>query len=407
MKIIEFYAENVKRIKAIRISPASNTVLLTGANAQGKSSVLDAIYMALAGKDAIPGKPVRDGEEKAIIRLNLGEIIVTRKFTANGGTSLVVEAGNGAKFPSPQKMLDEMLGTLTFDPLEFTRMSALKQLETLQAIVGLDLLVAGLDMDTKRLYEERTAVNREAKSLQARLDGIGLVPAETPKELVDVSGLMKQVDNCNRMNASLTTSRAKIDQLRMDVKVKQDAAKRLLFEAAELETSLIELQNTVEGLVPVDTTDLITQIESSEIVNQAVYKLNEYKKVALELSSKTQEAMMLTSRLDKIAERKAESLAAVDFPVEGLSLGDSEVLFNGVPLSQASSAEQLKISVSIAMSANPKLRILRIKDGSLLDNASLSMLDFMADLNDFQLWIEKVDESGTLGIVIEDGEIKK
>ena len=38
-KIIKLQAENVKRLKAIEITPAGNTVIITGKNAQGKSSV--------------------------------------------------------------------------------------------------------------------------------------------------------------------------------------------------------------------------------------------------------------------------------------------------------------------------------------------------------------------------------
>jgi hypothetical protein len=92
-------------------------------------------------------------------------------------------------------------------------------------------------------------------------------------------------------------------------------------------------------------------------------------------------------------------------PIEGISFDDENVLYNGIPFSQLSSAEQLKVSISMAMSMNPKLRIVRIMDGSLLDNSSMKTVKEMADTNDFQIWIEKVDESGKIGIYIEDGEI--
>ncbi len=63
------------------------------------------------------------------------------------------------------------------------------------------------------------------------------------------------------------------------------------------------------------------------------------------------------------------------------------------------------MSVAIAMAGNPKLRVLRIKDGSLLDSKSYAMLQEMAELHDFQCWVEAVDESGTVGIVMEDGAV--
>ena len=42
MKIIELQAENVKRLKAVDITPDGTLQVIGGRNAQGKSSVLDA-----------------------------------------------------------------------------------------------------------------------------------------------------------------------------------------------------------------------------------------------------------------------------------------------------------------------------------------------------------------------------
>jgi hypothetical protein len=61
---------------------------------------------------------------------------------------------------------------------------------------------------------------------------------------------------------------------------------------------------------------------------------------------------------------------------------------------------------AIAMAANPELRVLRIKDGSLLDENGLRLVAEMADAGDYQVWIEQVDTSGKVGIVMEDGAIR-
>jgi hypothetical protein len=94
-------------------------------------------------------------------------------------------------------------------------------------------------------------------------------------------------------------------------------------------------------------------------------------------------------------------------PIKGLSWDEDKVLYNGIPYEQISSAEQLKVSMSIAMAANPKLRMLIIKDGSLLDNDNLKVIAELTKGQDFQAWIEKVSDNDKVGIVIEDGEIKK
>ena len=51
--------------------------------------------------------------------------------------------------------------------------------------------------------------------------------------------------------------------------------------------------------------------------------------------------------------------------------------------------------------------MLRIRDGSLLDEDSLRAIAEWAEKNDYQLWIEKVDTTGKVGIVIEDGQVKR
>jgi hypothetical protein len=81
------------------------------------------------------------------------------------------------------------------------------------------------------------------------------------------------------------------------------------------------------------------------------------------------------------------------------------VNYNGLPFEQGSDAEQLRVSISIAMASNPKLRVIRIRDGSLLDENGLKLVAELAHEKDYQIWIERVDTTGSIGIVMEDGEV--
>jgi hypothetical protein len=64
-----------------------------------------------------------------------------------------------------------------------------------------------------------------------------------------------------------------------------------------------------------------------------------------------------------------------------------------------------RVSVAIAMAANPKLRVLRVRDGSLLDEDGIAMLAKLANERDYQIWLERVDSTGKIGVVMEDGEV--
>ena len=115
-RVIELIAKNFKRIKVVRIRPEGPLVPIVGRNAQGKTSVLDAIWAALGGGHAVPGEPIRRGRSKAEIKLTLDDLIVTRKFT-HAGSKLEVTTREGSPIKSPQGVLDKLCGSLTFDPL--------------------------------------------------------------------------------------------------------------------------------------------------------------------------------------------------------------------------------------------------------------------------------------------------
>jgi DNA repair exonuclease SbcCD ATPase subunit len=100
--IVNLVAENFQRLKAINITPNANTVLITGKNGAGKSSVLDSIVSALCGKDYCPEKPIRTGEKGARVELDLGKYKVTRTFTESGGGTLKVESKDGFKAGRPR-----------------------------------------------------------------------------------------------------------------------------------------------------------------------------------------------------------------------------------------------------------------------------------------------------------------
>jgi hypothetical protein len=57
------------------------------------------------------------------------------------------------------------------------------------------------------------------------------------------------------------------------------------------------------------------------------------------------------------------------------------------------------------MSLNPRLRVIRILDGSLLDAENLALITSMAADQDYQIWIERVADGSGIGVVIEDGAI--
>jgi hypothetical protein len=114
---------------------------------------------------------------------------------------------------------------------------------------------------------------------------------------------------------------------------------------------------------------------------------------------------MLTRQIEDRTNDKAAKIAAAKLPIDGISFGEGQVLLNDLPFDQASDAEKLRTSVAIAMAANPKLPVVLIRDGSLLDEDGLRLVAEMADARGAQVWIERVGTGG-VGIVLENGYVK-
>jgi hypothetical protein len=62
--------------------------------------------------------------------------------------------------------------------------------------------------------------------------------------------------------------------------------------------------------------------------------------------------------------------------------------------------------MAVALASKPRLRVVLIRDGSLLDDESMELLRKFADDNDIQVWIERVGSNDADALIIEDGEVQ-
>lgn len=396
MKIIRLTAENVKRLKAVEISPDGTLQVISGRNAQGKTSVLDAIWLALGGGSAAKGtpRPIRDGEDQASVTLDLGELTVTRTWKG-GKSTLAVTAADGARYSGPQGVLDALVGQLSFDPLAFTRLSAREQREALLNLVELDVDLADLDIRRKARFEARTEVGRQVKTL-------GNVPAPdpgVPAEPVSATDLIDQITAATRLAEQQQVESAEVAKL-------QALVERLEAELEQARSSLASARLSVEWHREVpDVAALRAQLAQVEETNQRVRANAAQVEKAAEKDRLQAEYDEHTAAIANLDTYKADALARASFPVEGLGFDDDGVTYQGVPFAQASSAEQIRVSLAMAMSLNPRLRVIRILDGSLLDADSMALIAEMAGERDYQVWVERVADGSGVGVVIEDGQV--
>jgi len=397
MKIVRLTASNVKRLKAVEIEPNGTVQVITGRNAQGKSSVLDAIWLALGGGAASreTTRPIRDGEDRASVTLDMGDLVVTRTWKGSK-TELTVASADGAKFSGPQGILDALVGRLSFDPLAFTRLAAREQVDALTAVVDLNIDLDANASQRQAAYTQRLDIGRSLKALGEILPPVAGVPdvEQSASELIGRITAAQAAEH-DQANDVLTATRA------------ANVVAQLEIDLAEAKATHMKAREIVESHVPFeDAATLTTELEAIEQTNAAVRENIERRRRATDAAALQESYDKRTAAIEAADEERAKALAAAKFPVPGLGFTDEGVTYKGVPFSQASSAEQIRVSLAMAMSLNPRLKVIRIMDGSLLDADSMALIAEMAGEHEYQLWIERVGDDNESAVVIEDGEVK-
>lgn len=433
MKILQFRAENFKRLSVVSIKPDGSIINISGKNAQGKSSVLDAIWAALGGAENMPAVPVRAGADEAIIRLDLGEYIVTRKIKNKEDgtftTGLVVEGADGVRAKSPQAVLNGLVGRFCLDPMAFVRMTPKEQFDALK------YLVPGLDLDDIKAKDEedrerRTAENRKAKEAAAGAAALGIKDKKVTR--IETDAITADIARASEFNQSITDRMSRRANTEGEAKALEERAAANLAKASALQLEINRLQMEIESLAPIrvdlvqraealraklanaeplpdklDTADLARQLSEANETNIEAEKQQRHEALMATAQNHEKVSNALTAAIEARAEQKKQAIASAKFPVEGLSLGDEEVLVNSLPFAQAATSQKIRTAMAIAMASRPEIRVIRIEDGSLLDSDALKIVADMANANDFQIWVESVNDGTGSGIIIDDGRIKE
>lgn len=397
MKIIKLVANNIKKLKAIEITPKGDVVIISGKNGQGKTNVLEAIWYALAGSKDIPTEPVRQGEEEGDIELDLGEYIVTRKFTKSGeNTYLEVKNKDGAKFPSPQALLDKLIGDVSFNPIDL--MQANNRDEMLLDIAGLSGKLEALDNKHRERYNQRTFENREVKKLEARVkkDIVKAEPVNVQELLDEISDTKEILHMVEVYGNRITEKEEEIERLKNKIGEIEDSIKE---DKEDLET----FEKNKEKCSSIE--ELQTKLQQAEEINQKARDYEENEKIKAEYEKRKKITDSLTKEINNIEKNKKELIENAKFPVPGMGYRDGKVTFKDIPLDQLSKSEEVLLGIQIQMELHPNLKVILIPDASLLDSDSMKILEKLAKDKDYQLWVERVEDE-KVGVLIEDGTVK-
>ena len=411
IKINKLELENVKKIKAVALTPSANGLTIIGGNnAQGKTSVLDAICWALGGNKYKPSNPQNDASViPPNLNITLSNGLVVERTGKN--STLKVTDPNGNK--GGQQLLDEFIEQLAIDLPKFMESSSKDKANTLLQIIGVGDQLALLEKEEKELYNERLAIGRIADQ-KKKFAKEQEYYQDAPKDLVSPSELIQKQQEILAKNGENQRKRENVARIEQDVAFLNREVDSLRFKLEgkeeELESALADLEiakKDAVDLIDESTEELEQSIANIDEINRKVRANLDKEKAEDEAREYERQYESLTCKITEVRDSKTELLKGAQLPLEGLSVEDGELTYNNQKWDNMSGAERLKVSTAIVRKLNPKCGFV------LLDK--LECMD-IGTLNEFGRWLEqeglqaiatRVSTGDECSIIIEDGYVKE
>jgi len=416
-RLISLQASNVKKLKAIAIKIDGAPIFkVSGRNEMGKSSVLDVVTMAIGGPRFFPKEPIRKGQDEAEMSLDFGALQLTRKIWRKEGTdalgsSLSLKFADGRRPKEKQTELDALRGsTIADDPIEFAHMDPKKRYNLLRG------LVPGFDFDAnaelhRTLFEERTDASRDLKKAIAAAEAI-VVPLDAPASPVDITKLSEELTRAFTTNNEIDQRARRREEFEDNLESMRDRLDTMRAEVAKLEAEIVEAEGKLCKAEPlpakIDVTVLQLQMNNATALNQA-YTIRANRQLKdREADALQTEVESLSSRIADLDRQKVAAIENAKLPIERLTFGDDDIMLDGLPFDQASTARKIRVSTALLMALKPDLRVLLVREGSLLDKDARAALEADAREHNFVVLMETVGEEvgDGAGVVIEDGEVR-
>lgn len=400
VKISSFEIENVKRVKAVALEPTENGLtILGGKNGQGKTSVLDAIAWALGGNKFAPSKPYRDGSTiPPHLKVKLSNGITVERCGKNSSLKVIDEEGNRGG----QALLDAFVSQFALNLPKFMNSNNKEKADTLLQIIGVGDKLYELETEENKLYNQRHAIGQIAdqkKKFAAEMPFYEGVPSEP----VSASELIKEQQDILARNGEN-------ERLRNEKKTLEDYANDLSAQISKLNSELTgvlakleKARKTVGELHDESTAELEKSIAEIDEINRKVRANLDKEKADEDSKTYSEQYQALTTEIENIRIQKYNLLNNAELPLEGLSIEDKELTYNGYKWDNMSGAEQLKVATAIIRKINPECGFV------LLDKLEQMDID---TLKEFAAWLEKeglqaiatrVSSGDECSIIIEDG----
>jgi len=409
IKINKLEIENIKRVKAVKIEPTLNGLTIVGGNNnQGKTSILDAIAWGLGGNKYKPSEPQRQGSiVPPYLHIVLSNGLIVERKGKN--SDLKVIDPNGDK--SGQQILNSFVEELAIDLPKFMDMTNKEKANTLLSIVGVGEKLYALEQQEKEVYNKRHAIGQIADQKKKYAKEQPYF-TDAPKELISATELIMQQQEILTRNGENQRKRQRheeikrlhmqqaqeIDRLKRELKAMQEAYDQT---AADLDIAV----KSITELVDESTAELENNIRNIDEINRKVRANLDKDRAEEDANEYRIEYDKLTSDLDSIRDEKTNLLQNANLPLEGLTVEDGELLYNGQRWDNMSGSDQLKVSTAIVRKLKPECGFILLDKLEQMDMDTLKEFGAWLEQEDLQAIATRVSTGDECSILIEDGYV--
>lgn len=406
MKITLLEIANFKRLKALRLEPGENGLtVIGGKNGQGKTSVLDGIAFALGGAKHQPTNMKREGAVgDMVLHIETDNGLIIERKGKNGSLSVTDKDGKRAG----QTLLNAFISELSIDLPKFHNASSKDKASMLLKSLGIEEELAKFDKAEKTAYDKRTLVGQEADRKKKHA---GEMPYydDMPAEEQSVSDLVKEQQeilsrNGVKENAKRQLERSKqlLSQHKAQIETLKEQMATIQASIETLEKSIADGEDKDYDLEPTD--EIEAKIANFEETNRKIRANNERQAVLADADLLQDQYDSLTCEIEKIRADRLKLLESAKFPLDGLTVENGVLLFNGKAWDCMSGSQQLIVDTAIASSLNPECKFVLLDKLEQLDLDTLADFDKWLTEKDLQCIATRVSTGDECTIVIEDGE---
>lgn len=410
VKIISMEAENVKRIRAVKVAPTENGLTIIGGdNNQGKTSVLDSIAWALGGDRFRPSQPMREGSSiPPYLKVTLSNGVVVERKGKNSALTVIDPSGNKAG----QQLLNAFIEQLALDLPKFMQKANREKADTVLQIIGVGDQLAVLERREQELYNKRHTIGQIADQ-KAKYAKEQTFWPDAPRDLISAGDLIARQQDILARNGENQRKRAMVDIIARQVEGLQSkvsdlamqlnaAQEELAAKSADLETA----RKSAEQLHDESTEELERSIRDIETINAKVRDNLNREKAEEDAREYRQQYDNLTADLEQTRKAKRDLLDGAHLPLAGLGIEDGELTYQGQRWDNMSGSDQLRVATAIVRCLKPQCGFVLLDKLEQMDLATLREFGDWLESEGLQAIATRVSTGGECSIIIEDGYLQ-